>query len=126
VVLNADGLAVTTVAGARVAVKEPKLLARLDFSKGKLAFLSDLTPTRDAVTLATEDDDLYARFIRYRKDLNLDNGAIRLGGKQFPKGVTLHAGTQLTYDVGGDYKELRASLGVDDGVETDSPVEVVI
>jgi NPCBM/NEW2 domain len=126
VVLNADGLAVTTVSGVHVAIKEAKLLAKLDFSKGKLAFLSDLAPTRDAVTLATEDDDLYARFVRFRKDLNLDNGAIRLGGKQFAKGVTLHAGTQLTYDVGGDYKELRATLGVDDGVETDSPVEVVV
>jgi hypothetical protein len=126
VVLNADGLAVTTVSGTHVTVRDAKLLAKLDFSKGKLAYLSDLTPTRDAVTLATEDDDLYARFVRYRKDLNLDNGAIRLGGKQYAKGLTLHAGTQLTYDVGGDYKELRATLGVDDGVETDSPVEVIV
>jgi NPCBM/NEW2 domain len=126
VVLNADGLAVTTVSGAHFDLKDAKQLAKLDFSKGKLAYLSDVNPTRDAVTLVTEDDDLYARFVRFRKDLNLDNGPIRLGGKQYPKGVTLHAGAQLTYDVGGDYKELRATLGVDDGVETESPVEVVI
>src|SRR5207247_1507512 len=61
VVLNAEGLAVTTVSGARVTLPDAKRLAKLDFSKGKLAYLSELTPTREAVTLATEDDDLYAR-----------------------------------------------------------------
>jgi hypothetical protein len=125
-VLNADGLTVTTVSGVRVTMPGAKGLAKLDFSKGKLAYLSDLIPTRDAVTLATEDDDLYARFVRFRKDLNLDNGPLRLGGKQYAKGLAMHAGTVLIYDIGGDYKELRATLGVDDGVETESRGEVVI
>jgi len=68
VVMNADGLTVTTVSGVRVTLPDAKRLAKLDFSKGKLAYLSELAPTRQAVTLATEDDDLYARFVRYRKD----------------------------------------------------------
>ncbi len=126
VVLNADGLTVTTVSGVRVTLPDAKRLAKLDFSKGKLAYLSELTPTRQAVTLATEDDDLYARFVRYRKDANLDNGPLRLGGKPYAKGIALHAGTQLTFAIGGEYKEFRAVLGVDDGVETESRVEVVI
>ena len=32
----------------------------------------------------------------------------------------------LTYDIGGDYKDLRATIGVDESVETESRVEVVI
>jgi NPCBM/NEW2 domain len=123
---NNDGLAVTTVSGVRINLPDSKRLAKLDFSKGKLAYLSDLTPTRDAVTLATEDDDLFARFVRYRKDANLDNQPLRLAGKTYPKGLTLHAGTVLAYEIGGDYKEFRATLGVDESVETESRVEVVI
>jgi len=126
VVMNADGLTVTTVSGVRVTLPDAKRLAKLDFSKGKLAYLSELAPTRQAVTLATEDDDLYARFVRYRKDSNLDNQPLKVGGKQYAKGIALHAGTQLAYTIGGEYKEFRAVLGVDDGVETESRVEVVI
>ncbi|HEX4590969.1 MAG TPA: NPCBM/NEW2 domain-containing protein [Gemmataceae bacterium] len=126
VVLNADGLTVTTVAGARVGFPDPKRLAKLDFSKGKLAYLSDLAPSRETVILATEDDDQYARFVRYRKDKNLDNQPIKLAGKQHDKGITLHAGTQLVYPIGGDYKEFRATLGVDETVETESRVEVIV
>jgi len=78
------------------------------------------------VTLATEDDDLYARFVRYRRDKNLENEPLKLGGRVYPKGIALHAGQQLAFDIGGEYKEFRADLGVDDGVGTESRVEVVI
>jgi hypothetical protein len=124
--LNADGLAITTVSGVKVHLPDTKRLAKFDFSKGKLAYLSDLTPTRDTVTLVTEDDDLFARFIRYRKDANLDNQPLKLGGKQYPKGLAMHAGTVLGYDIGGDYKEMRTTIGVDESVETESRVEVVV
>jgi hypothetical protein len=126
VVLNANGLTVTTVSGARIALPDAKPLAKLDYSKGKLAYLSDLTPTREATTLATEDDGQYARFVHYRKDLNLDNQPLKLNGKQYAKGIALHAGTQLVYPLGADYKEFHAILGVDDGVETESRVAVII
>jgi hypothetical protein len=125
-VLNDAGLAVTTVAGVRVTYPDAKRLARLDFSKGKLTYLSDLEPTRQTISLATEDDDLYARFVRYRKDANLENGPLRLNGQTHPKGLALHAGSVLAYDIGGDYKEFRVLLGVDEYVETESRVEVVV
>ncbi len=50
-----------------------------------------------SMTLATEDDDQYARFVRYRKDKNLDNQPISWPASSTPKGMTLHAGTQLVY-----------------------------
>jgi hypothetical protein len=126
VALSSEGMTVATVSGARVTLPDVKRLAKLDFSKGKLAYLSDLTPSRESTTLTTEEDDQYARFVRYRKDLNLENQPIKLGGKQYPKGLSLHAGTQLVYPIGGEYKEFRALLGVDEGVTTESPVEVLI
>jgi hypothetical protein len=125
-VLSPDGMTITTPGGARITLPDTKRLAKLDFSKGKLAYLSDLSPSRESTTLATEDDDQFARFVRYRKDLNLENQPIKLGGKQYPKGLSLHAGTQLVFPIGGEYKEFRAVLGVDDGVSTESSIEVLI
>ena len=126
ILLNGNGLTMTTVSGAKITLPDAKTLAKLDYSKGKLAYLSDLTPTRDTLMLATEDDDQYARFAHYRKDLNLDNQPIKLNGKQYAKGVSMHAGSLLIFPLAGDYKEFRAVLGVDDSVETESRVNVII
>ena len=62
---------------------------------------------------------------RFGRDRNLVNGPLTCGGTTYPKGLSLHAGTALKYDLGGDYRELRAVLGVDDSVETESRVEIV-
>src|SRR5262249_39635832 len=118
VVLNGQGLAVTTASGVRVTYPDAQRLADLAFTNGKLRYLSAETPTKEGVTLATEDDAKYARFVRYRRDASLDNGPLRLNGTAHAKGLALHAGTQLAYDIGGDYKEFRTVLGVDESVET--------
>jgi hypothetical protein len=130
-VLNAQGLTVTTVSGARIDYPDTKRLAKLDFSKGKLTYLSDLEPARQLMALVAEDDDKFAQLVRFRRDANLDNGPLRVAGASKdnstpPKGLAIHAGTTLIYDIGGDYKEFRALLGVDEIVETESQVEVVI
>jgi hypothetical protein len=117
--LGADGLTVTTVAGATVVLPVPAL-ARLDFSKGKLTFLSDLEPFPVKET-STED-----RIDHYRRDKNLDNGPLTMAGKEYAKGLALHAYTELVYDIGGDYKEFKAVLGVDDLVGIEGQVRVTI
>jgi hypothetical protein len=137
VVLNAQGLAVTTVSGARVAYPDAKRLAKLDFSKGKLTYLSDLDvvllpnlePRLDDPRLVGEADYFKyseADLFRPGRDHNLDNVSINFRGTTYPKGLTIHAGYGLKYDLGGDYRELRAVFGVDDSVEKESPVEVVL
>jgi hypothetical protein len=115
-----DGFTVTTQAGVKI--DYPKaLLVRLDFSKGKLTYLSDMEPAKPPVYSSTED-----RPEPYRRDKNLDNGDLKLANADkaqgpcprgaVPKGLAVHAYTVLEYDLGGDYREFTTWLGVDQDV----------
>jgi hypothetical protein len=113
---GADTYTVTTPAGVKV--EYPKaLLVRLDYSKGKLTYLSDLDPAK-VVYSSTEETPQ-----PYRRDKNLDNQPLTLrstgttqlpwGKGSCPKGLALHAYTALEYDLGSDYREFSAWVGVD-------------
>ncbi len=125
--MTENGYTITTVAGAKADFPW-KSFTRWDFSKGKLAYLSDLEPR------LTESSNV--NFLEhYRRDKNLDGEPIRLPQKNqdgvtslqlFTKGLSVHAYTELLYDIGGDYKEFKAILGVDPKVPGDSHVKVTI
>ncbi len=125
-----SGLAVTTPAGVRIEYAREKV-ARLDYSKGKLTYLSDLEPVK-VVYSSTEDTPQ-----PYRRDKNLDNQPLMLvasekvqlpwGKGPCPKGLAAHAYTSLEYDLGGDYREFSAWIGVDHDVGgSDGGTRVVI
>jgi hypothetical protein len=110
--LSDTGFVLTTAAGAKVELPRP-VVARLDFSKDKLAFLSDLEPVR------VVEKSALGRIDHYRRDKNLDDGPLRLGPKVYGKGLALHAYTELVYDLDGRFKEFKAILGVDETVGGD-------
>jgi hypothetical protein len=101
----AEQLVVDTSFGSKVILKQ-ETLAKLDFNIGKLTYLSDLEPVkvieRSGIGLVTH----------YRKDANLDGEPILLD-KQYAKGISLHAHTELSYNLAGNYKEFKARLGTD-------------
>ncbi len=113
------GYIITTASGVTIEYPLPQL-ARLDFSKGKLTFLSDLEPIKkiESANLGGLD--------HYRRDKNLDGGTLMLAGKPFVKGLAMHAYSELVYDIGGEYKDFKAKLGMDDQVGGDGAVKVVI
>lgn len=110
---------VTLVAGGKVQFPRTAV-AKLDYSKGKREFLSDL----DMTVIEEPGED--RPFDRPRRDKNLDNGALQLGGKRFNKGLSLCARTVLDYKLGGDYKEFDALVGVDETVAGKSHVRLLI
>lgn len=109
---DGTGLNVTTAFGAKVALKHADL-ARLDFNLGKLTYLSDLEPSkvieRSGIGLIT----------RYKKDTNLDGEPIILE-KPHVKGVSIHAYTELEYNLATKFKDFKCLLGVDTRVGADS------
>jgi hypothetical protein len=113
------GLTVTTAAGARVTYPRA-LVARIDFSSDKVAFLSDLQPVQVVEKSSLDNVE------HYRRDRNLDNGPIRLGGVTYSRGLALHSRTELVFDLEGKYKEFQGTLGVDDNVGGDSNAVVQI
>ncbi len=93
--------------------------SRIDLSRGKVSYLSDLKWMR--VT-----DPLAADPFRFRAgptvDKNLDLGPIRMGGTTYAKGLALAATTEVEYDLGGEYRDLRLIAGFDDAVSGGGPV----
>lgn len=67
-------------------------------------FLSDLVPLKANVG-----------FGQLRLDENVcGTGPIRVRGKLFQKGVTAHANSNVSYDLGGAYQVFSAVIGIDD------------
>jgi hypothetical protein len=95
-------------------------LAKLDYRQGKLTYLSDLDPVQAVERSNVELVD------HYRRDRNLDNGPLRLARENYPKGLAVHAYTELVYDIGGNYKEFKVVLGVDPQVGGDGRVKVIV
>ncbi len=118
--VNYDGksFALQTTFGARVSFPADSV-AKLDFNIGKLTYLSDLEP-------ASKVEKSGAGLItRYRKDANLDGEPIILD-KQYAKGLSMHAHTELEYNLAGKYKEFKAVLGVDARISADSQALVSV
>jgi hypothetical protein len=127
-VIFRDGrFTVTTAAGVPVDYPQ-QFVSRLDYSQANVTYLSDLDPAK-----VTEASNVEA-IEHYRRDRNLDNGPLqltatvdgRVESQTFLKGLALHATTEIVYDIGGQYKEFKALVGVDPGVGGNSQVKLVI
>lgn len=106
-----DNLEATTSSGVTMTVPRSQL-AKLDFSKGRQTYLSDMTPSRKVLESASGP-----RFAQLLLDKNLNNtGTMRLKGEAFSKGLAMFTYTELEYDLGRDYNEFRAVGGIDDEV----------
>ncbi len=114
------GISIVTVCGAHLDYPR-QVVSRLDFSKGKLTYLSSMEPLK-----VTEHSNV-ERVEHYRVNQSLDGGPLQLAdGKKYDQGLAIHAHTELVYDLGGQYNEFTAVLGVDALVGGDSNVKLTI
>jgi hypothetical protein len=108
VALTAEGLTVTTPAGAKL-VYPLANVAMLDYSNGKLVYLSDLRPDR-LTEVSTED-----RIDHYKRDRNMDGkDPIKMKNAIYSKGLALHADSRLDFDLNGEYVVFKFVAGFDD------------
>jgi hypothetical protein len=102
----------TTTFGAKLPLPEGAV-AKLDFNMGKLTYLSDIEPTkvieRSGIGLV----------VKHKKDANLDGEPILLD-RRYDKGLSMHAHTELEFNLGGKYKDLKGMLGIDTRTGADS------
>jgi hypothetical protein len=117
------GLTVTTPAGARIEYTKD-LLAALDYSKGKLEWLSLASGGRGLVPVKLVQTHPFADYVEPPKsDKNLDNGPLRVGTGIYARGLAIHAYTELEYDFKGEFREFKAVAGIDEGVPgADGPI----
>jgi hypothetical protein len=102
-------LAVSLVSGPKIRLPRASL-SRLDFNNDKVVFLSDLKPVE------VIEKSRQGRKEGPRMDKNLENGTMQIEGQTYPKGLAVHAHTELTYAIEGKYRRLEAVVGMDDTV----------
>jgi hypothetical protein len=113
--LNEAGLKATTVCGVEVVYPAVTGVAKLDYSQGNLAFLSDLQPQVNAPELPPEEAGKNLSIkTPYLADKAPTNEPLKLDNTIYPKGLWVQSGTVLTYTLGGDYREFKAVIGVHD------------
>ncbi|MFH1300646.1 MAG: NPCBM/NEW2 domain-containing protein [Planctomycetota bacterium] len=88
----------------------PEVIANLDFSQGKVRYLSDLEPRNIEYT------PFFDTVWKYRKDKHRDGGPLRLAGKEYSRGLYIHSKTLLQYRIKNEYRNFRAIMGIDDSV----------
>jgi len=95
--------------GGRVKIGTDQL-QQIDFSQGKIAYLSDLEPV----------DLRYQPFFdvtwKYHRDQNGDGQSLSLAQTAFRKGLWLHSHTELTYRLARKYRRFQAVVGIDDAI----------
>ncbi|HJZ53511.1 MAG TPA: NPCBM/NEW2 domain-containing protein [Gemmataceae bacterium] len=109
--LGGGGVTVTTVTGITVRYESLSAVAKLDYAQGNITYLSDMDPQ---ITLPKFQDDELMR-VAVLRDKGLNREALKLDNKTLAKGLWVNAHYDelvLTYNLNGDYKEFKATVGV--------------
>ncbi|QDU79701.1 NPCBM/NEW2 domain protein [Polystyrenella longa] len=86
-------------------------LTKLDFSHGKIVYLSDLEPA-DLKYKPFWGDFTWT----YQRDVNVDGDPLRIGKEEFDKGLWIHSRTELEYRLARKYSRFQATVGIDEAI----------
>jgi len=78
---------------------------------GRVQYLSQLTP------IDVKEQTILAPPQPYQLDRNCQKGSLFIAGKRYPWGIGVHADSELTFPINKRFKEFRADVGVDSGVD---------
>jgi hypothetical protein len=101
----------------------------MDFSQGKIVYLSDLEPESLVWTPyfgTVKELPALERFFAPREDRGLDPGPLELDGTPYEKGLALHSRTSLVYRLPDRFRRFQAVVGIDDRVRPQGNVRLVI
>ncbi len=78
--------------------------------RGRSVFLSDLPPLETKHTPFLPG----SRAWTLQRDRSVAGRPLRLGGREFPKGLGMHSRSTVTYSLAGKYRAFHAIVGLDD------------
>jgi len=116
--LSGDSLQWTTPLGLNV-TRPLAEIARLDFSHGKVVYLSELEPElREWTPYFGTGKEIapLAEFFAPKENRGMYGGPLELDGKSYSKGLALHSRTRLVYRLPDKFRRLKAVVGIDDRV----------
>ena len=88
----------------------------IDFSQGKIEYLSKMEP-RSVEYTPFFGDETSRQLFQYRRDETMDRLPLKLGGKSYQRGLWIHSKTQLRYRIGTDFSRFEALMGIDENLE---------
>lgn len=110
---NEEQLELRTAAGRGVALANASI-AEVFFDDGRLRFLSDMTPS--AVDEVSPFGDELGLSWPHRMDRSVTGGPLSAGGRHWSRGIGVHAPSRLTFALGGEWREMRGAVAIDDEV----------
>jgi hypothetical protein len=128
IVLEGERLRWITPVGLEIACPAGDVV-RVDFSRDKILYLSDLEPESAVWTPyfgSAENLPVLAEYFAPRRDRGLEPGPLRLDGKPYEKGLALHSRTNLVYRLPGRFRRFQATVGIDDRVRPRGHVLLVV
>jgi hypothetical protein len=130
IALAEDGVSLITATGAQHKIPFAQLHA-LDFSLGKLMFLSDMTPDRvhwSPFLQSSTTGDSLTQLYTPRKDQTFSGKPLKLNGHSTPfrKGLAIHSRTDLAYRVPTGFRRFEAIAGIDAELRDQGHVQLII
>ena len=114
VTLDQGNWKIVTASGATV-TRPLSQLRRLDFSSGKMSFLSDLDwESMEHSPYFALNLSAQTRFNEPRRDRAFESGKLALQGKPFAKGLCVKSRTQIVYRLPNGFRTFNAVVGIDD------------
>ncbi len=109
--------------------KSPDIVAQIDFSQGKVVYLSDLKP--ESITWTplfgmAKILSSWQQFYAPRQDRNFESNPLQLAGTEYGKGLAFHSRTEMVYRLPASYSRLKAVAGIDDSVRPHGNVRLVL
>jgi hypothetical protein len=115
-----DGrLKANLIGGTQLVIPGDQILS-LDFSLGKVRYLSQIEPREVKYT------PFFDQVWTYCRDRPRDGGMLRLANKEYARGLWIHSRTLLKYRLNADYRRFQAVMGIDQAVAPLGNVHVVI
>lgn len=107
-----DARSVTLQSGILGVIEVPWAeIARIDCLSERLVFLSDLKPAGYTF------EPFFDKNWEYALDASLTGRPIRVGGRGFSRGVSMHSRSALTYRVDGGFRAFAATAGILDEMQ---------
>jgi alpha-glucosidase len=101
----------------------------LDFSSVNTQFLSALEPMAfqyAAYFSPRTDLPILAESNKPRRDIGFDGLALKLDGKAYTKGLSLHSHSEVGYRLPGKFRRFKALVGIDDAVRPSGDLQLEI
>ncbi|MEX0703601.1 MAG: NPCBM/NEW2 domain-containing protein [Planctomycetales bacterium] len=86
-------------------------IALVELMGGRVQYLSQLEPVR------VEESTVLAPPQPYRMDQSSQGDALMIAGKRYPRGIGVHADSELTFDLGGRFQEFHSDIGISSRME---------